>query len=314
MTDVFDRIAYQLESAERELWLAGQSAHARVARRPRVRPRRWLRRHFVVVALLVGASSAAGGIAVADSLIATPTDSQYLYGGVRAVPAAATTPDQTADLAILRRPRTTADAIPDGAKMISTAQDTIGVAQDGANVGLARLAQEIDGIGAWVIPGDDGLVCLVVAPIDPASPYQAGAPGCVPATSASLSAQQACDGPNCNDTFRPGETVTDGDLQGYTRAGRGSSLPYYIAGVVPDGVRVVTLTLHGGASETIPVRGNVYMTIVRPAGGYLPAYANLGESPPPPSAPLTMTISFNGPGGPITTPFSAQGPLFTLGD
>jgi len=222
------------------------------------------------------------------------------------------TPDQTVDLGILRRPLTAADAIPSTAKFIANPSSAQGIGEDGANLGLARLAQESAGIAAWVMPANAGLVCLVVAPVDASSPYQAGGPGCRPATSASVSAQQACDGPNCNDTVPPGQTVTEGDLQTtLAAAGQSSNLPVYIAGVVPDGVSAVTLTLYGGATESIPVQNNVYMTSLRPVG-YLPVYEGLGESPPPASAPPTMTISFNGPAGEVTVPFGAQGPLFAL--
>jgi hypothetical protein len=223
------------------------------------------------------------------------------------------TPDQTVDLGILRRPLTAADAIPSSAKFIANPSSAQGIGEDGANLGLARLAQESAGIAAWVMPANAGLICLIVAPVGASSPYQAGGPGCRPATAASQSAQQACDGPNCNDTVPPGQTVTEGDLQTtLAAAGQSSDLPVYIAGVVPDGVSAVTLTLYGGATESIPVQNNVYMTTLRPTGGYLPVYANLGESPPPASAPPTATISFNGPTGEVTVPFGAQGPLFAL--
>jgi len=301
MSDVFERIGGQLARAERDLWLAAHPPAGARDRRERRSRRRWVRRHFVLVAALVAASGTAGGIALANALGgSTPTDSQYLYRGQHALPETAMTAEQTANLAVLRRPRTAADAIPPGAKFISDPAAAMGIGEDGANLALSRLAQQTNGISAWVVPADDGLVCLIVAAAAANSPYQSGGPSCAPATAASTSAQHACDGPDCNDTYRPGETATDGDLQASTFAGRDSRLPGYWAGVVPDGVSAVTLHVYGGASETVPVHNNVYIAAVHPTGSSLPVYENLGESPPPASAPPTFWVTFESPTAPVT--------------
>lgn len=308
MPDVLDRIGTQLLVAEHTLHLAALPSPA--TRKPSAarRLRSLARRHLVIAGVLVGVSAGAGGIAIADALSGSAlTDQQYFYQGQYATPATTMTPDQTADLAILRRAVTAVDAIPAGA-IISNPKVAIGVGEDGANVALARLAQESNGIGAWVMPANDGLVCLAVGPIAAGSAYEGGGPGCMPATAASISAQHACDGPDCNDTFAPGNTVANGDL--FHTVGPAdyphSALPVYIAGVLPDGVSTVTLTLYGGATKTLPVQNNVFLTALRPTGS-LPAYNNLGENPPPASAPATLTITFNGPNGTVTKPLGPQG-------
>jgi len=308
MPDALDRIGTQLLAAEHALHRAAVQS-ATTSRRPSAtqRLRSLARRHLVIAAVLVGASTGAGGIAIADALSGGAlTDHQYFYQGQYATPATTMTPDQTADLAILRRAVTAADAIPAGA-IISNPKVAMGVGEDGANVALARLAQESNGIGAWVMPANDGLVCLAVGPVDASSPYEGGGPGCMPATSASISAQHACDGPNCNDTFAPGDTVGNGDLfEIIGPSDPHSNLPVYIAGVLPDGVSTVTLTLYGGATKTIPVQNNVFLTALRPTGS-LPVYDNLGENPPPASAPATLTITFTGSNGTVTKPLGPQG-------
>jgi hypothetical protein len=309
MAEVLDRIGEQLVSAERTLYAASAS-RAGGAPPARRRLRGLMRRHLVVVAVLVGVSGSAGGLAIADSLGGgTLTDQQYHYTGQRAVPVAAITAEQSAELAILRRPRTAADAIPSGAIM-SDPSSAIDVGEDGANVDLSRLAQVSSGVAAWVLPANDGLVCLAVGPVDPGSGPSGGGPGCRPVAPTSPAAQSACDGPSCNDTVPPDQTISGGNLQAGYGTGPGSNIDY-IVGVVPDGVSSVTLTLLGGASESVPVRNNVYMTTLRRTG-YLPVYANLGENPPPPSAPLTLTVSFDTPTGTITAPFGAQGNTYAF--
>jgi hypothetical protein len=70
--------------------------------------------------------------------------------------------------------------------------------------------------------------------------------------------------------------------------------------VVPDGVSSVTLHVYGGASETVPVHSNLYIAAVHATGGYLPVYEDLGESPPPASAPPTFWVTFGTPTGPVS--------------
>ena len=317
MPDVLDRIGNQLLDAEHALHLAAFPSAA--TRKPSTarRLRSLARRHLVIAGVLMGASAGAGGIAIADALSGSvPTDHQYLYQGQYAAPATTMTPAQTADLAILRRAVTSADAIPAGA-IISNPKVAMGVGEDGANVALARLAQESNGIGVWVMPANEGLVCLAIGPVAAGSPYEGGGPGCMPATAASISAQHACAGPNCNDTFPPGNTVADGDLfdtvgppdprsPANLPSDAHSRLPMYIAGVLPDGVSTVTLTLYGGATKTFPVQNNVFLIALQPTGS-LSVYNNLGENAPPASAPATLTITFNGPNGTVSKPLGPQG-------
>jgi hypothetical protein len=88
--------------------------------------------------------------------------------------------------------------------------------------------------------------------------------------------------------------------------------PTLLAGLVPDGVNSVTLNLSGGVTESIPVHNNVYMATLD-ATGTLAAYENLGESPPPASAPATISITFTGPTDTVTEPLGPQGVIYSTG-
>jgi hypothetical protein len=309
MSDVLDRIGAQLIAAESALHHATTTPASRGRWSRRRRPRSLARRHLAVVAVLVCASGSAGGLAIAGSLAGgTVTDRQYLYQRQTAVPVRVMTPDQTADLAILRRARTPADVIPSGS-INSNPSTAVDVGADGANVELSRLAQVSDGIGVWVMPANDGLVCLAVGPVDPSTGATGGGPDCRPVGPSSPAARSACDGPDCNDTVPPGQTVTQGNLfADYESSRRDVNV---IAGVVPDGISTVTIKLDGGGSESVPARNNVYLVALRRTGS-LPVYANLGESPPPRSARETLTITFAGPHGTITAPVGPAGATYTF--
>jgi hypothetical protein len=268
------------------------------------------RRHIAVIAALVCVSGSAGGLAIADSLGGgTLSDRQFLYSGQTAVPVTRITPEQTADLAILRRPRTPADVIPTNS-ITSNPRTAIDVGEDGVNINLSRLAQVSDGIGAWVIPADDGLVCLAVGPVHPSSGAPGGGPACRPVSPSSPAARSACDGPDCNDTVPPGQTITQGNLVAeYEAPNRNLIL---LTGVVPDDVKTVTVTLYGVGSKPVPVRNNVYMVALHRTGS-LPAFANLGASAAPP-APLTLTIRFASPHGAVTASAGPRGTTYTFGN
>jgi hypothetical protein len=294
MTDVLDRIGVQLRQGERSLHLAA-AAPALVVRAPRRRRRlRGLpRRHFVIVAALVGVSATAGGIAIADSLGGTVlNDQQYFYQGQRAVPETAMTAGQTALLGILRRPVTPSDAIPPS--VAAVANDNFPVGEYGASLDLARLAQQSHGLAAWVIPANGGLVCLDAASVDAKGPFQPGGPACKSVSAMSQGAIY--------------EMLSSDASHGAPASN--NPQPTLLAGLVPDGVNSVTLTLLNGATESVPVQNNVYMTTLV-ATGYLAADENLGESPPPASAPVTLSTTFTGPTGTVTEPLGPPGVIFS---
>jgi hypothetical protein len=296
MSDVLDRIGVQLRQSERSLHLAAAApAVPRAAPGRRRRLRGLARRHFALVAALVAASGTAGGIAIADSLGGPALDDQqYFDEGRRAVPETAMTPDQTALLGILRRPVTPADAMPPA--IAGVAHDNFPVGEYGASLGLARLAQESHGVGAWVIPANGGLVCLDAASVAASGPFQAGGPACKPVSAMSHGAIYEALGSNASQ----GEPTPT------------HPRPTLLAGLVPDGVTSVTLNLSGGVTESIPVHNNVYMATLD-ATGTLAGYENLGESPPPASVPMTISISFSGPTGTVTEPLGPQGVMFAAG-
>ncbi len=305
MADVLDRIGDQLLAAERSLHLKAAAQRTAGSSRPR-RLRALTRRPLVALVTLAGVAGA-GGLALAQIIGGNVlTDQQYLYHGQHAVPETAMTADQTADLAILRRPRRATDSIPAGA-VISNPNRAMAVGEDGANLRRARLAQSAGGVGAWVMPANAGLVCLAMGPLRPReSTYHGGGPICRAATAASRADHLTGAGLSYDNTVPRHQPMTAGYLQDTVAQTRTRFGNVYFGGVVPDGVHEATLTLFGGATETVRVRGNVYMARLRPTG-VLPGHANLGEKPVPSSAPPTLTVTFTGPAGTITLPTDLGG-------
>jgi hypothetical protein len=144
-----DSFELRLLTELRERVLAGRAREPRRGGRfSRVRPSG---RGFAVAVAALCATAAAGG-AVADTLGGGTISPQQWSAGKRVAPEQTVTPDQTADLGILRRPVTSSDALP--SLFAQTFADApIGGAQ-GVNVSLARRAVGFgDGSAAWVIPG-----------------------------------------------------------------------------------------------------------------------------------------------------------------
>ncbi|MGH2884970.1 MAG: hypothetical protein ACRDPA_20085, partial [Solirubrobacteraceae bacterium] len=177
---------------------------------------RWLRglgrygRPALVAAIVaLGLGASAGGLALAGTFSPAPINPQAWVNGQRVQPEQAIAPDQSAALSILRRPRVASDALPPGDTTLTNSP----AASNGANPDLSRRAQGIIDGNAWVIPGD-GMICLLFdAP---------GAGGGTCQTDSSVS-----DWP----------PVTSGSARapGMTT----------VAGLVPDGVPQVTLTISG---------------------------------------------------------------------
>ena len=143
------------------------------------------------------------------------------------------TPDQTADLEILRRPRVASDELP--ASLVPSFTDNP-QAGSGANPSLSRRAQGFDNGSAWVIPGD-GMICFAAR----TSVTALGGEGC--GSDASVNA---------------GRMMVVG-------ANAASPGLFGVAGIVPDGVNTVTITPTDGSPESVAVHENVYMADVRGA-------------------------------------------------
>jgi hypothetical protein len=207
-------------------------AAAATGEQPR-RKRRWRpsflgrrgRSALVVVAVLVCGSGSAGGLALAGSFNATAEDPQAWVNGQRVAPAQTIAPDQSAGLAILRRPRDASDVMP--AAMVAGL--TVSPADaNGPNPALSRRAQGLTDGAAWVVPGD-GMICLVT------------------------------DG---GGTCQPDASVADGKWPVMTGGSSKAPGMTAVAGLVPDGVDQVVLTLGDGSTQTIAVHENVYLATV----------------------------------------------------
>ena len=226
MPDVLDRIGDQLIAAEHALHTAAVSSEAR-APSLRRRLRSVARRHLVVVAVLVGASGSATGLALAGTFSGTSENPQAWVDGQRVQPEAVMTPDQTADLGILRRPRVASDALPSDEVQLFTDSPA---AANGPNIAMSRSAQGLgDGASAWLVPGN-GMICFAYD-----NPGASGGGTCQPDT-----------------LVNEGRMLLFG---GYTSAHPIES----VAGVVPDGVASVTLNTTSGDTITVPVHENVYI-------------------------------------------------------
>ncbi|MGA2470546.1 MAG: hypothetical protein ABSG64_07640 [Solirubrobacteraceae bacterium] len=209
------------------LYAASVAADHRHGARTRVRLRgggRWLRRPLVIVIVLVGASGSLGGLALAGTFSGGTISPQAWIDGQRVVPETTMTPDQTADLEILRRPRVASDALP--AADVENLTNSP-VAANGPNFDLSRQAQGFTTGAAYLIPGN-GMICFVAQGGGTCQPDAIVNTGQVLMTGGSVQA--------------PGMTS--------------------VAGIVPDGVTQVTLNIDGGGTVITPVHENVYMTSI----------------------------------------------------
>jgi hypothetical protein len=246
------------------------SGHARARRSRgtlmRAQSHGWLRRPLVLTIMLLGASASAGGLALAGTFNGGTINPQAWQDGQRVQPEPSTTQDQTA-IEILRRPRVASDALYPYDSQVLT--DTPAGGAEGVNVSLSRRVQGLTSGAAWVIPANNGVICLVadnaqalaqdkeLGPLPSTHvPGAAGITYCAPAS----------------------EVNTGWDLT-YANT---SNIPGsdYTAGIVPDGVSQVTVTVADGETASLPVHENVWMGAV-------------------PGTPVSVT--FNGPDGPVTS-------------
>jgi hypothetical protein len=216
-----------LPEVDQALFLAAQR-RARSRRLPlRLLPRgRRFSRSLVVALVFVSASGSLGGLALAGTFGGTAISPQAWVNGQRVQPEPAATADQSADLAILRRPRVASDALP-GSPSSWTNDPADG--SSGANPALSRSAQGLPAGAAWLIPGD-GMICF-----DARFPIAGG-------------------GGTCQDDA----TVDTGRVLIF---GYNQSAPNLLglAGIVPDGVGTVTVTAPDGTTQSVTVHENVYL-------------------------------------------------------
>lgn len=243
--------------------IVARRAEASPRRRPRLR--RWSRGIVAGVAV-VCVSGTAGGLALAGTFSGGTINPQAWVDGQRVQPETTLTPDQTASLPILSRPRVASDALDPYDSQVFTNSPA---ASNGVNVSLSRRVQGFTSGAAWVVPGNAGTVCLV-------------------AENAQALAMNSEPGPWMQHTRVAGANgatgcTTDSAISAGWSAGYGgtSQTPgmTFTAGFVPDGVTQVSVTVSGGTTVSLPAYENVYM----------------GELPGAPS-----TVTFTGPNGPGT--------------
>jgi hypothetical protein len=231
--------------------VGARAEHAALPTQPATKRRlplpRWSR-GVVAGIVLTGALASIGGLAAAGTLSGGTISPAAWSTGERVQPEEAPTQDQTADLAILRRPQVSADALtPSEAADLTTTP----LAAYGPNPALARRAQGFSAGAAWLIPANGNNICFEVQ-------YPAAGGGTTCSSDADFSA---------------GREMTIGFSDNApTLLG--------VAGVVPDGVSTVTLTPATGPAQTLSVHENVYMAEV-PIGNFSVAFTG-------PNGPVTI--------------------------
>jgi hypothetical protein len=213
---------------------------------------RRLSRPLVVALVFLSASGSIGGLALAGTFAGTAISPQAWVDGQRVQPETAITAAQSADLAILRRPRVATDTLPGSP---SSWTDDPADGSSGANPALSRSAQGLPAGAAWLIPGD-GMICF-----DARFPIPGG-------------------GGTCQDNA----TVNAGRMMIF---GSNQLAPDMlgIAGVVPDGVDSVTVTAPDGSTQSIPIHENVYLAEIHSQPG------TFSVSFTGPNGPVTLTAN-----------------------
>lgn len=254
MPDFFDRLLEEIVRAEHA---PGSHAAARPAARTRrvrfTRPAlartRSGRRLLVGIALLC-VPGTVGGLALAGTFGGQRISPQQWVDGQRVRPAVAITPAQSANLGILRRPRVASDALLPWDAFSATHTP---MAANGVNPSLSRRAEGFASGAAWVIPGN-GTICLIADNAQGlAMASEQLAPGATtPAAVARIPGADGATGCTTDSTAAKGWSAGAGG----TRESPGMT---FTAGIVPDGVAAVTVSLAGGGSLSLLVHENVYM-------------------------------------------------------
>jgi hypothetical protein len=246
----------------------------------RARSGGWLRRPLVLAIVVVGASASAGGLALAGTFNGGTISPQAWVNGARVTPEAQMTPDQTKDLAILRRPRVAADAV--AATQAQPLTHSPGFGSEGVNPDLSRRAQGFGTGAAWVIPGNDGAICLIADNAQQltmaSEPQTANSPPTrVPGASGFGSCATAA---VINKSGWWAGTGGTSDTPGML----------FTAGIVPDGVASVTVNLVGGTTIPLPVHDNVFMGEIHAVESSV-----VGQE-----AGSPLSVTYDGSDGPVT--------------
>jgi hypothetical protein len=231
------------------LYAAALATDSRRRIRRLLHPGRWAHRPLVLAIFIIGTTGGVGGLALAGTFSGATISPQAWISGQRVQPDAVVTAAQSANLEILRRPRVASDALDPYDSWTLT--DTPAGGTQGVNVSLSRRAQGFTSGAAWVIPGNDNIVCLVA---ENAQALEMNSePGWAPSNPVArvpgASGLTAC---------TPVSAIYNDWSAGY---GGGSDAPgdYFTGGIVPDGVTQVAVATTGGSTVTFPVHENVWM-------------------------------------------------------
>jgi hypothetical protein len=169
------------------------------------------------------------GTAAALALSAAPSPEGPVPPVAEGVPASSIEPALQSSVGLMRRAPTAADVVP-ASVPVAFSQSS------GANLTLARRVAGEGGAEAWIIPGS-GSTCILAR----VAQYRIGGAVCTSTTAA-----------------RAGEL----NVQSAGSQQPGAEL---LAGLVPDGVGSVSMTLADGTTTTEAVHENVYLALVRGA-------------------------------------------------
>ena len=182
------------------------------------------------IAAAAALSVAGGSLAVAGQVNDDAAKLPSQRGGKVSVPASVS-PSLTADFAVFREARTPADGL---TRLARGGLLRVAGTMQGANLDLSRRLETGDASRrAWVVPAVDALCWVIQHAKDAASST------CAPVAIASAGrAFSVASGSAYR--VRPGEVV--------------------FSGMMPDGVRAVTLIARNGARRTVEVRDNFYLS------------------------------------------------------
>lgn len=207
-----------------------------------------------------------GGLAVAGTFSGGTIGPQAWVDGQRVLPEATITPDQNSSLAVLSLAPSTSDALD---PYDSQALTNSPAASDGANVALSRRVVGFSSGAAWVVPANDGIVCLVAENAEALQMHSEPGP---------WQQESRVPGANGATSCTAASAVGSGWSAGYSTTSDTPDLDF-TAGFVPAGVDTVSVTTTSGSTIALPVYENVYM----------------GEVPS-----TTVSVGFQGPSGLVT--------------
>jgi hypothetical protein len=187
-----------------------------------------IRRHVRAALLTVAGALAAAG-ALAGGVLGATSAEVPVPPQATGAPASSVEPALRSGFALLRRAQDAQDGVPGSVTAVFSGAS-------GANLALARRVADAQQDEAWIVPGS-GSACILAR-----------------------NGQLRIGGAVCTSSA----AALRGELNVQSAS---SSLPggELVAGIVPDGVRSVTLTLADGSRQLAAVREGIYLALVHGA-------------------------------------------------